>query len=78
MVKLNATVFEVFENIKTVKYLRGEDYEVSRYEQDLEEHKKVSMYYLKRMAYIWGVTAFFSYSSVYALGFWYGTKLVIS
>ena len=24
--KLNGNVFEVFENIKTVKYLRGEDY----------------------------------------------------
>lgn len=25
-VKLSGNVFEVFENIKTVKYLRGEDY----------------------------------------------------
>jgi ATP-binding cassette, subfamily B (MDR/TAP), member 1 len=29
------------------------------------------------MAVIWGITAFFSYSSVFALGFWYGVKLVV-
>lgn len=29
------------------------------------------------MAVIWGITAFFTYASVFALGFWYGCKLVI-
>lgn len=29
------------------------------------------------MAIIWGITAFFSYASVFALGFWYGIKLVV-
>ena len=29
------------------------------------------------MAVIWGITAFFSYASVFALGFWYGTKLIL-
>ena len=29
------------------------------------------------MARIWGITAFFSYSCVFALGFWLGTKLVV-
>lgn len=31
----------------------------------------------KKMAVIWGVTAFFSYSSVFALGFWLGVKMVV-
>jgi ABC-type multidrug transport system fused ATPase/permease subunit len=34
--KMNGDVFEVFENIKTVKYLGGEDYELDRYSKDLE------------------------------------------
>ena len=31
----------------------------------------------RKMARIWGITAFFSYASVFALGFWYGVKLIV-
>lgn len=75
--KLNGNVFEVFENIKTVKYMGGEDYELERYSHNLKEYKNVSIPLHRKMARIWGVTAFFSYSSVFALGFWYGVKLVV-
>ena len=44
---------------------------------NLHEGKNINVPLQRKMAIIWGVTAFFSYSSVFALGFWYGVKLVV-
>jgi hypothetical protein len=50
---------------------------LDKYSHSLEDYKNVSIPLQRKMAVIWGITAFFSYASVFALGFWYGTKLVI-
>ena len=44
---------------------------------NLHEGKNIAIPLQRKMAVIWGVTAFFSYSSVFALAFWYGIKLVV-
>ena len=37
---------------------------------------KISIKMQKKMALIWSITAFCSTASVFALGFWYGCKLI--
>ena len=75
--KLNGDVFEVFENIKTVKYLGGEEYELSRYNKELTDFREKTIKLQRKMSIVWSITAFCSYASVFALGFWYGCKLVV-
>lgn len=75
--KMSGDVFEVFDNIKTVKYLGGEDYELDRYTKDLNSFRETTIRLQRKMALIWSVTAFCSYASVFALGFWYGCKLIV-
>jgi ATP-binding cassette subfamily B (MDR/TAP) protein 1 len=74
-VKLDSDVIEVFDNIKTVKMLAGETHEVDRYQTYLSKERDTNW------AHGWkGALAFtfffFCIIANYALGFWYGTKLV--
>lgn len=49
---------------------------MNRYAKDLESTREISIKLQRKMALIWSVTAFCSYASVFALGFWYGCKLI--
>ncbi|UJR12090.1 hypothetical protein I4U23_016268 [Adineta vaga] len=73
--KAAAVVEEVLSSIRTVFAFNGQDHEIKRYGQHLEAVKKSSikktMTTSATMSFVWLVIY-----CTYALGFWYGAKLV--
>ncbi|CAF3881045.1 unnamed protein product [Rotaria sordida] len=66
---------EVISSIRTVLSYNGQEREIQRYEQYLDDAKKCGI----RKGVTTGIStgiAYFIFFCVYALGFWYGTKLV--
>ncbi|CAF0935049.1 unnamed protein product [Rotaria sordida] len=66
---------EVISSIRTVLSYNGQEREVQRYEQYLDDAKKCGIRKGVTTGIITGVTYFLLFCT-YALGFWYGTKLV--
>ncbi|CAF1024330.1 unnamed protein product [Adineta ricciae] len=73
--KAAAVVEEVLSSIRTVFAFNGQDYEIKRYGKHLEAVKKSSikktMTTSATMSFVWLIIY-----CTYALGFWYGAKLV--
>jgi ATP-binding cassette subfamily B (MDR/TAP) protein 1 len=74
-IKLDSDVIEIFDNIKTVKMLAGETHEIDRYDRFLSQERDVNWGYGWKGALAF-TFFFFCIIANYALGFWYGTKLV--
>ncbi|CAF4126879.1 unnamed protein product, partial [Rotaria sordida] len=66
---------EVISSIRTVLSYNGQEREIQRYEQYLDDAKKCGIRKGVTTGIITGVTYFLLFCT-YALGFWYGTKLV--
>ena len=66
---------EALNGIKTVVSLSGQEKELGRYQKALEKHKKTTITFAAfsgiAMGFVW-----FSCFGMYALGFWYGSKLI--
>ena len=63
--------------IKTVKQLRGEDYEAVQYEDCLERASKDSCKYAMYLGLGMGAIFFVMLAS-YSLGFWYGSRCILN
>ena len=66
---------EALNGIKTVVSLSGQEKELGRYQKALENHKQTAIKYASMsgiaMGFVW-----FTCFGMYALGFWYGSKLI--
>jgi ATP-binding cassette subfamily B (MDR/TAP) protein 1 len=61
--------------IKTVKSLRGEEYQLRRYNDRIHEAMVLSIRFTLMMGFSMGFM-FFALFAQYALGFWYGSKCI--
>ena len=66
---------EALNGIKTVASLSGQEKELARYRNALDKHKKTAIKFAafsgSAMGFVW-----FTLFGMYALGFWYGSKLI--
>jgi len=66
---------EALNGIKTVASLSGQEKELGRYQQALDKHKKTAVKFAgfsgAAMGFVW-----FTCFGMYALGFWFGAKLI--
>ncbi|CAF0923947.1 unnamed protein product [Rotaria sordida] len=73
--KAGAIAEEVFSSIRTVLSYNGQEREEKRYQKHLDEAKKYGIEKGAISGILTGILWFFIYCS-YALGFWYGAKLI--
>ncbi len=66
---------QAISGIKTVKCLRGEDFEVSKYEKKVFEAMNKSVKFTFFVGVAQGLVYFAIFCN-YALGFWFGAKLI--
>lgn len=73
--KAGAIAEEVISSIRTVLSYNGQEKEIHKYEQHLDDAKRCGMRKTFIICLSKGVT-FFLLFCIYALGFWYGAKLI--
>ena len=73
--KDDSEVIEVFDNIRTVRMLDGENYECERFEKKLNKNKRINLRHGIKNKLAFAVFFFFILVN-YTLGFWYGAKLI--
>ncbi|KAM9308184.1 ATP-binding cassette sub-family B member 5-like [Gastrophryne carolinensis] len=75
--KAGAVAEEVFSSIRTVVAFGGQEKEIKRYTNNLVEGKNIGIKKAMTSQLAVGVMFFIIYAS-YALGFWYGTTLILN
>ena len=73
--RMNGSALEVIENIRTVKMLNSQEYEIDRYNIYLEKLSAKGLYFGCLKSVVWAIF-FFCIIMNYTLGFWYGSLLV--